>query len=720
MLTAGATADAGAGRPSAASSSFLTRDLDVVAQLWHGASSRAGSSISSNEIPTPEALAVLAAKRGVDLPYQQRSVSSLSAADFPCIVLRKDRSTSLLTGFAEGGFACLSGGHPSVIGKSELCAVDAGIIFFPRPQVPTLSEDGDGESHVFSAHEVEKPTGALKMFASLIWRHHRRRMLQLVVAALIGNVLLLALPLYSMAVYDRVIPHLAMETLTALTIGVLIALFADLAIRSVKARVLDAIAYSVSTAIQARFFNRLLHIQLSSAPRSAAAMTNGVRDIENLCMAAPAVLVSLVVDLPFLLIVFGLVAGLGGWVSLVPVFGISVLVAVYMIAHSVSHAEALKRTDLVRTQANLLNETIDGLESVKVMAAEGALLRRWERLSDATAFSGHRSRIWNSFASQSGISLGQFVIVLAMFVAVLEISNGLLTMGALAATSLLVGRMLAPVTQLVATGHSMSMLLKTLDGIDAVLKAPVERPGDPTRSADLKGDIEFRDVSFSYQEAREGGLHNVSLAIRPGERVALIGRIGCGKSTLLKLMLRLHNPNTGTVLLDGYDIRQHDPGAIRRTMGMMSQQHALFNDSLQNNLMFGLENVTASAFEKAVTIAGVKDVAARQANGYAVQVGARGERLSGGERQLVALARTLMGDPSVLILDEPTASMDNALEARIIRDLKTHLGDRTLIVATHRAAVLDLVDRVIWIDNGRIVADGPKNEVLNRLKRSAA
>jgi ATP-binding cassette subfamily C protein LapB len=212
----------------------------------------------------------------------------------------------------------------------------------------------------------------------------------------------------------------------------------------------------------------------------------------------------------------------------------------------------------------------------------------------------------------------------------------------------------------------------------------------------------------------------MTLTIQPGERVALIGRIGCGKSTLLKLILRLHAPRAGAVLLDGYDIRQYDPSAIRRTIGLMTQTHALFNDTLQANLLFGLSGVTAEAFERAVTISRVKDLAARQPDGYAMHVGLRGEKLSGGERQLVALARTLMGDPQVLVLDEPTASMDNALEARIINDLRANLAGRTLIVATHRAAVLDLVDRVIWIDNGRIIADGPKNEVLNRLKRTAA
>jgi ATP-binding cassette subfamily C protein LapB len=701
--------------PAADAEPSLTENLDAVAESWNRPvpSPEDGA---SGALPGPEALATLAAQRGLDVDTQQRRVASLGPGEFPCIVLMQDATTRLLVGRRGDVFQVKRAEGVIDVPLAALQAHESGTLFLPRPVIEA-SDEGDLQLAEEARDEAQ---GVLRLMLRMMWREHRGRLVAMAVANLIGNALLLALPLYSMAVYDRVIPHLAMETLWALTIGVTIALLADLMVRTVKARVLDAAAYSVSTAIQARFFNRLVHTELASAPRLAAAATAGLRDIESLCLALPSVFTAVVIDLPFLFVIMALLVSFGGYVALVPVIAVVVLLAIYTIAHAVGEREALRRANLNRMQATLLQESIDGLETVKSTAAEAMLLRRWEALADAAAFAGHRSRSWNGFSAIASMCIGQIVIVGAMVTAVLEISNGLLTIGALSATSMLVGRVLAPITQVVGTLHQMKLLLKTLDGIDLVLKAPLERAGDPSRLPAPRGLIEFRGVSFGYKGAEEAGLKDITLTIRPGERVALIGRIGCGKSTLLKLMIRLYAPRTGAVLLDGMNIRQFDPLAIRRRIGLMSQHHALFDDTLQANLVFGLGHVTKEAFERAVAVSAVRDLAARQPEGYSMRVGPRGERLSGGERQLVALARTLMGRPDVVILDEPTAAMDNGLEARVIRDLREELGERTLIVATHRAAVLDLVDRIIWIDDGRIVADGPKADVLSRLKRSAA
>jgi ATP-binding cassette subfamily C protein LapB len=710
----GAAGRPAAGTPGPAHNSF-SENLDALAEAWNRPVPPPGTGLTGG-LPGPEALASLAAQRGLEVETQQRKVATLGVTDFPCILLMSDATTRLLVGRRGDVFQVKRAEGIVDVRLADLEALETGVTFLPRPSIAAgeaMEEQGAPEAR-------EEKQGVLRLMLRMMWRDHRGRLIAMAVANLIGNALLLALPLYSMAVYDRVVPHLAMETLWALTIGVTIALLADLMVRTVKARVLDAAAYSVSTAIQARFFNRLVHTELASAPRLAAAATAGLRDIESLCLAVPSVFTALVIDLPFLLVIMALLVSFGGYVALVPVLAVVILLVIYAIAHAVGESEAIRRANLSRMQATLLQETIDGLETVKSVSAEAMLLRRWEALADAAAYSGHRSRTWNGFSSIASMCIGQIVIVGAMVTAVLEISNGLLTIGALSATSMLVGRVLAPITQVVTTLHQMKLLLKTLDGIDVVLKAPVERAGDGNRAPAPRGLIEFRGVSFGYRGAEEAGLKDVTLTIRPGERVALIGRIGCGKSTLLRLMIRLYVARSGAVLLDGINIRQFDPQVIRRRMGLMSQHHALFDDTLNANLVFGLGQVSQQCFDRAVTVSGVRDLAARQPDGYSMRVGPRGERLSGGERQLVALARTLMGQPDILILDEPTAAMDNGLEMRVIRDLKEELGDRTLIVATHRAAVLDLVERIIWIDDGRIVADGPKAEVLSRLRRTAA
>jgi ATP-binding cassette, subfamily C, bacterial LapB len=706
--------------PAADWRSSVAASLDAVAAAW-SSQREASPGAPPAGVPTPEALLTMAAERGLEIHVEYRSVGTLVDADLPCVALMADGSAITLVHRAAGTFGVRRGEETLRRDAAEITKAEARVLFFPRPKLDLpRGTDAVVEEEPGPLAISPNMPGVLRLMLGQMWRDHRGRVLQLLAANMIGNLFLVALPIYSMAVYDRVIPHLAMETLWALTAGVLVALVADFGVRAVKSRVIDAVAYSVATSVQARFYNRLLHVELSSAPRSSAAANQGLRDIEALCLALPNLIAALFIDLPFLLVLLVVISAMSGWVAAVPAAGIVAMVVIYAVSHIVSQNEAVRRSALARAQSNLLQESIDGLETVKVTGAEPLLLGRWERMADATAYSGHRSRSWNGYATLASMSLGQIVIVLAMFVSVFEISNGVLTIGALSATSMLVGRMLAPVSQVVSVLHQMKVLLKTLDGIDVVLKAPVERAGDSSHSPVIRGLIELRGVNFSYAQGDEGCLKDLTLTIRPGEKVAVIGRIGCGKSTLLKLLVRLLVPRSGSVLLDGTDVRQFSPGLVRRTIGYMGQNHMLFDDTLHANLCLGLRGVGTAVFDRAVAVSGIADVASRQAEGYSMRVGPRGERLSGGERQLVGLARALMGEPSILILDEPTASMDNGLEARIIRDLQADLGSRTLIVATHRAALLELVDRIIWLDDGRIVADGPKADVLSRLRRQAA
>jgi len=313
--------------------------------------------------------------------------------------------------------------------------------------------------------------------------------------------------------------------------------------------------------------------------------------------------------------------------------------------------------------------------------------------------------------------------VLAMIIGVYEISTGMMTIGAMTAAVLLIGRMMTPVSQLMALIHRAHQLSSAAQLMHNIFAMPQEQAGDTTEAredAPVEGHIALRNVSFTYPGEQTPCLQDITLDIRPGEKIGLIGRVGSGKSTLLRLLTRIYEPAEGTLMIDGQDARQLSPRAIRRNLGFMRQDTVLFDDTLQANLSFGLEVMGAANFERAITISGVKEFAARNAAGFGMRVGSRGERLSGGERQSVALARLLAEHPQTYVLDEPTSAMDNALEARIVRDLKDTLADRTLIVATHRAPLLGLVDRIIWMDGGRIIADGPKAEVLKKLSQPAA
>ncbi|HHK75155.1 MAG TPA: ATP-binding cassette domain-containing protein [Rhizobiales bacterium] len=248
--------------------------------------------------------------------------------------------------------------------------------------------------------------------------------------------------------------------------------------------------------------------------------------------------------------------------------------------------------------------------------------------------------------------------------------------------------------------------------------AAVEISGDRSRvpSTGFKGRIDCRNIEFTYPDDPSPVLKGINLTIEPGEKVGVIGRIGCGKSTFIRLVPRFYEATSGAMLLDGHDIRQYSPQRLRRHVGYMPQDYSLFNDTLRENICLGMDDVSEPAFEKAVSIAGVKAFAARHPNGFGMQVGPGGERLSGGERQAVVLARTLLRDPAILILDEPTSAMDNTLERRLLENLRPEIEGRTLILATHRAPLLALVDRIIWLDGGRVIADGPRDEVLKSLE----
>lgn len=344
------------------------------------------------------------------------------------------------------------------------------------------------------------------------------------------------------------------------------------------------------------------------------------------------------------------------------------------------------------------------------------MLRRWERLTDATAFAGHLNRLQSSLATIAAMAISQAAVVGTIIVGVYQIGAGAMTIGALTAATLLIGRMMAPMSQLGLYLHRLKQVSGSVAIVENVLSAKLESASDPTsQMRALQGLVEFRNVSFTYPGEKNVVLNGINLTIKPGERVGVIGRAGSGKSTLMKLLVRLNEIESGAYLLDGHDARQYAPEHIRRHFAYMRQDSLPFDDTLRNVICFGLDRVDEEAFRVAVTVSGVHEFASRHASGYGMRVGPRGERLSGGERQSVMLARILLGQPPAMLLDEPTSSMDNTMEMRLVGDLRQLIGDRTFVVATHRAALLSLVDRLIWLEQGRIVADGPKADVLKKM-----
>ena len=698
----------------------LIMALELIAAHWFGRRMEITEPDQVGEPFAPETAIAYAAELGLDLTPHHQPLSKLEAADFPCLVMdHEGHCRVLVRRINRWAFMCRNADCDIPVDRKHLDQTYSGLVFFVRPIEGFIPRPANGEVDADAGHEDDRPIGSVISFLFITMLKKRSgAVVQLASAGAISNLLLILVPIFSMAVYDRVIPHLAYETLWALTIGIVIALIVDLALRHVKVRIIDSIAADISHVVQVRFYRRLVHGQMKGMPRTGGALAQTMRDLESYSQMVPMAFLSLVVDVPFVIITSIILASVAGAVALLPFVGALIVAVVFGVAHFASRARLAPFLVLMRLQSNSVIETIEGLETVKTNSAESTLLNKWERLADATAYSSHMSRLAHAFAQQWSMTVSQAMTVATLVVGVYEISQNAMTVGALSASTMLIGRLIGPITQFVGQAQRVVQARKTLEPIRSVLNAPIERAGDGGFSIhrDIQGQIDVIHVSYSYPQTQVASLSDVSLVIKPGERIGIIGRVGSGKSTLLRLLVRLLEPTEGAIRLDGNDIRQFSPREIRRKFAYMRQDTGLFDDTLRANLLFGLARPDPALVEEALAISGVGAFAGRSPEGFGLRVGPRGERLSGGERQSVGLARAMIGNPMMLLLDEPTASMDNTAERQIITGVQQWLKGRTLIVATHRAAMLDLVDRVILMHEGKIVADGPKEQVLKKLQ----
>ena len=366
-----------------------------------------------------------------------------------------------------------------------------------------------------------------------------------------------------------------------------------------------------------------------------------------------------------------------------------------------------------------LVEGLVGIETVKALGAEAVIQGKWESSATLVASVGARLRLLAATATNGALWVQQMVSLATVVIGVYLIRDGALTMGGLIACYLLSSRAMAPIGQVAGLLVQYHSAATAFESLDELMKRPVERPPEMrfTSRPALRGEIEFRNVGFAYREGEEAVLREVSFRIRAGEKVAVLGRVGSGKTTLEKLILGLYRPGSGAVLVDGIDLRQLDPAELRRNIGYVPQDVTLFYGSLRDNIAMGLPQADDAAVARAARIAGLAEFVDAHPHGYGMLVGERGESLSGGQRQAVAVARALIADPPILLLDEPTAAMDHASEEALKQQLREHAAGKTMIVVTHRTSLLDLVDRIIVVDAGRIVADGPKAQVVDALRQ---
>jgi ATP-binding cassette, subfamily C, bacterial LapB len=581
-----------------------------------------------------------------------------------------------------------------------------GYAFFIRP-VARLDERA-GPAIIDTARDWF--WGALK--------ENRRIYQEVIVAAILINLFALSSPLFTMNVYDRVVPNSAFETLWVLAAGVMIVLIFDFTIKNLRAHFLDVAGRKADLKISANLFEQLMGMTMAARPASAGVMASHMKEFEGLRDFFTSATVSAFVDLPFAVIFLILIAIIGGPLVFVPVAAIPIVLLMGWVMQGPLQKVIRKSMNESALKNALLFETITGLETVKVQAAEGHVQRRWEELTDLSSRTAMKSRRISSFALNFAVLIQQIVNVVIVIVGVYLISNGLLTMGGLIACVILAGRAMAPLASAAGLMTRMNQSKEALRQLDGLMKKPVERPAGKhfISKASFEGRIEFKDVVFHYPGQAVPALNHLSFVVEPGTRVGVIGAVGSGKTTIERLLLNLYQPESGSIMIDGTDVRQIDPGDLRRSVGAVQQSPQLFYGSVRENITMGHEMAPERAVLRAAELAGVLEFLADSQHGLDTQVGERGDALSGGQRQAVAIARSLLYDPPIMVLDEPTAAMDPASENRLRKRLHALCEGKTTLLITHKGAMLTLVDKLILIDKGRLVAYGPKDEVIAKLQ----
>lgn len=540
-------------------------------------------------------------------------------------------------------------------------------------------------------------------------------------AAMLINLLAFALPLFSMNVYDRVIPNRAAATLWVLAIGVFLAFSLEFALRLARARLVDEVGRTLDARLSQKLFEKVMNLPLSAREGSTGAFAKRINDYEQVRDFFASTTVVLVVDTVFIGIFLILITVLGGWLVMVPIVGmVLMIIAGIVLQRGMAQVSRDAQADS-SLQQTVLVESIAGAETLKAARAEGRMLGRWQRYAQTSAGTQEKLRRLTAVSvnlatlCQQGISISLVIGGFYLF------NAGAMSMGAIIAIVMLAGRALAPVGQFAYLLTRSRQALVTMESIQTLFVAPDERTLASRSVVPVirRGDIAFEGVSFGYPNSSRESLIDVSLSIAPGERIGIIGRIASGKSTFGRVLCGLHPPSGGTYLIDGLDSRQHHPHEVRGAFRYVGQDADLFSGTVRDNLILGGE-VDDEALIDAVRRSGADLFLARDASGFDLSIGERGGRLSGGQRSFLVLARALVEPCRLLFLDEPTGAMDTQSERWFIDHLRTAIDPaQTLVISTHRSSMLELVDRLIVLDQGRIIADGSRDTVIATLSRNA-
>jgi len=677
---------------------------------WTHEALSAGLPLVENRL-TPSLLPRAAHRAGLSARVLRRNLNEIPERLLPAILLLNDKRACLLlerlpdgqckVRFPEGGESV------ETLSEAELVEIYSGVTLIVRPRfrfdLRTPEMGKVRERHWFWGVVFDN------------WRIYRDAL----IAALLINIFALAMPLYSMNVYDRVVPNHAMETLWVLALGATLVLGFDFVLRTARGYILDVASKRIDVTLSALIMERVLGVRMSARPASVGSFTANLRAFESVRDFIASASITTLVDLPFVLIFFLVLIWISPWLVLPPLIG-AILIVVFAWLAQAKMNQLVELTQRASAQRNAtLVESMVGLETIKIMGAESEMQRRWERATQFLAQIGGRLKLMSTTTVNFAQAITQLVSVVIVIVGVYLLIEGQLSMGGIIAASMLAGRAMAPLGQVAGLLMQYQNAKTSLGAVESHMQMPIERPADSNflHRESFRGDIEFRNVTFKYEGRDDIALNNVSFKMKAGEKLAIIGRIGSGKSTIEKLILGLYQPTEGAVLVDGIDTRQIDPAELRRAVGYVPQDPLLFFGTLRQNIAMGAPYAEDSHIIAAADLAGISDFVNAHPRGFEMPISERGESLSGGQRQAISIARAALNDPPIFMLDEPSSAMDHQSEERLKSRLRTYLVGKTMILVTHRTSLLELVDRLIVIDQGQLMADGPKAQVVEALQQ---
>ena len=659
---------------------------------------------------TPELLPQAASRAGLSAKLVRKGLNELPSMLLPCILMLKDKKALVLQELdIEKNIATVS--LPETGGEEQLTIEElessfVGYLFLIKQQ---YRGDRNFDVHLNSSKEHwlwQKIKNTSSIYRDVI------------IASVMINIFALVSPLFVMNIYDKVIPNLAFESLWVLAIGAGVAYIFDFILKQLRGYLIDVAGKKIDIEVSSKLFAKVIGIPLEKRSPSVGGMAKQLSEFDSVREFLSSATISALVDLPFAVLFMFCIWLVAGDLVMFPIIA-SILIIGYTLLNQSKLRKAIEESNKFSgLRHGHLIECLSALESIKANGAEGVVQRAWQQMVGHTSTWLLKSKMITNSVLNFASFIVQISVVAVVVLGVYRVSENLISMGGIIAAVMLTGRAISPIAKLAGLMTRSNQTLSALKQLDTLMEqeGEFEDKAHLVSRTKLSGNINAENISFKYPNAESDSLQPMSVKINQGERIAIVGHNGSGKTTLAKLLLGLYQPSKGSIQFDGLNHRQIHPSDLRKNIGYLPQDIVLFHGTIRDNILFGTRQVTEYQLIRAVQLSGVSAFTDHNSQGLDQQVGESGSALSRGQRQSIVLARAILNSPQILLLDEPTASLDARAEKKFIEAINATAKDRTMLLITHKMDLLKLVDRILVLDKGKLIIDGPKDKVLAQLK----